>query len=180
MGRLTSFLAQNPFSSAWPEPPHRARYLSLLCGPHTSATRPRCPRLSLCCARSLRPWAQPVGLVPFPKSAATKSPPPSAQQNYAQTARALTRSARYMVGRLRGIKLEPPSSAIVAATPASAAARPNQREPSRRSRPRVRDLRCLRTLSEVATGYLGEGLLGFTGRAVTSNLPVVRRRAAMP
>jgi hypothetical protein len=68
MGRLTSFLAQNPFSSAWPEPPpHRARYLSLLCGPHTSATRPRCPRLSLCCARSLRPWARPVGLVPFPQ-----------------------------------------------------------------------------------------------------------------
>jgi hypothetical protein len=56
----------------------------------------------------------------------------SAQQNYAQTARALTRCARYMVGRLRGINLAPPSSAIAATTPASAAVRPNQREPSRR------------------------------------------------
>jgi hypothetical protein len=96
-------------------------------------------------------WAQPVGLAFFPKSTTMKSP----QKNYAQTTRALTRCARYMVGRLRGINLAPPSSAIATTTPASAVVvRPNQREPSRRSF----------LLSSLPPAFK-EGLGGSTGRS---------------
>ena len=70
MGRLTSLLAQFPFPSARSEPPHRARYGSLLCGPHTPATLR--PRLVPPFASDL--WAQPVGLIPSQVRSSTESP----------------------------------------------------------------------------------------------------------